>query len=169
MYYTIIIDYQKDFIDGALYNEDAIKIRDNVIRRVKEAFNNNNKIIFTRDTHSSNYLETNEGKNLPIVHCIKDTLGWNIDSKVLEACKNVHYKIIDKPTFGYKDWNLENPNNIYMLGVCTDICVISNALILKALYPEANVYVYRDAVAGLSKEKNEAALNVLESCQVKII
>jgi len=169
MDYTIVIDYQKDFIDGSLYNEDAIKIRGNVIKRILSDIRKNNKLIFTRDTHQENYLETNEGRNLPVKHCIENTDGWQIDEETLRMVGSYPYEVINKPTFGYKDWNLDNPTNIYMLGVCTDICVVSNALILKAKYPEANVYVYKDAVAGLTKEKSDAALNVLESCQVKVI
>lgn len=169
MDYTIVIDYQKDFIDGSLYNEDAIKIKENVIKRIKEGINNNNSLVFTRDTHNANYLDTYEGKKLPVIHCIKNTEGWQIDKEVYETVKSYPHQIIDKPTFGYKDWNLDNPQNIYMLGVCTDICVISNALILKSLYPNANIYVYRDAVAGLTREKSLEALSVLESCQVEII
>jgi nicotinamidase-related amidase len=168
MNYTIVIDYQKDFIDGALYNEEAIKIRPNVIKRIKEGIGCKNKLVFTRDTHNEDYLSTNEGRNLPVIHCIKGSTGHELDKEMMSSF-NYPHDIIDKPTFGYKDWNLDNPENIYMLGVCTDICVISNALILKAKYPEANIYVYRDAVAGLSIEKNNAALNVLESCQVKVI
>ena len=168
MDYTIVIDYQKDFIDGSLYNEEAIKIRNNVIKRIKEGIENKNKLIFTRDTHDKSYLSTNEGKNLPIKHCIKGTEGHEIDKTVLESF-NYPYTIIDKPTFGYKDWALADPKNIYIFGVCTVICVISNSLILKAYYPEANIYVYSDACAGLSCEKHKAALNVLESCQVKVL
>ena len=168
MNYTIVIDYQKDFIDGSLYNEEAIKIRKNLIKRIKEGISNNNALIFTRDTHDNNYLSTNEGKNLPIIHCIKGSVGHELDKEMMESF-NYPHTIIDKPTFGYKDWALENPQNIFMLGVCTDICVISNALILKSLYPNANIYVYKDAVAGLSEKKNLEALSVLESCQVKII
>lgn len=169
MDYTIVIDYQYDFTYGTLRNEETIKIKDNVIERIKEAYQNNNKVIFTRDTHETNYLNTNEGKNLPIVHCLKGTLGHDIDKDVLEFVKDKDYDVIDKPTFGYLGWDLKDAKNIYILGVCSDICVISNALILKAKYPESNVYVYKDAVAGLTKEKNEEALDVMSSCQVKII
>ncbi len=168
MDYTIVIDYQKDFIDGSLYNEGAIKIRENVIKRIKEAIENNHKLVFTKDTHFDNYLETNEGKNLPIKHCIKNTLGHEIDSKTLESF-NYPYEVIEKTTFGYLDWNLDNPTNIYMLGVCTDICVVSNALILKAKYPDANVYVYSDACAGLSDKLHLEALDVMKSCQIKVL
>ncbi len=169
MNYTIVIDYQYDFIYGSLRNEEAIKIKNNVIERISEGYNLGHKIIFTRDTHDTNYLDTAEGKKLPVEHCIKGTTGHEIDSDVLEFVKGKEYSVIDKPTFGYLDWNLENAENIYMLGVCTDICVISNALILKAKYPNANIYLYKDAVAGLSKESNDAAIKVLANCQVEII
>lgn len=169
MDYTIVIDYQYDFTYGSLRNEEAIKIKDNVIKRIKEGYDKNNHIIFTRDTHKENYLDTPEGKKLPIPHCILGTLGHELDKDVLNYIKDKEYTIIDKPTFGYLNWNLESPKNIYLLGVCTDICVISNALILKAKYPSANIYLYKDAVAGLTKESNEAALIVAKNCQVEII
>ncbi len=169
MNYTIVIDYQYDFIYGSLRNEEAIKIKNNVIERISEGYNLGHKIIFTRDTHDTNYLDTAEGKKLPVKHCIKGTIGHEIDSDVLEFVKGKEYNVIDKPTFGYLDWNLENADNIYILGVCTDICVISNALILKAKYPNANIYLYKDAVAGLNKESNDAAIKVLANCQVEII
>ena len=168
MNYTIVIDYQKDFIDGSLYNEGAIKIRENVIKRIKEAINNKHKLIFTKDTHFSNYLDTNEGKNLPVKHCIKGTSGHDIDKNVLDSFR-YPYEVVEKTTFGYLDWKLENPENIYLLGVCTDICVISNALILKAKYPEANIYVYSDASAGLSEKLHEEALDVMKSTQIKVL
>lgn len=169
MNYTIVIDYQYDFTYGSLRNEEAIKIKDNVIKRISEGYNMDNHIIFTRDTHTSDYLNTPEGKKLPIPHCIKNTLGHEIDKDVLEYVKDKEYSVIDKPTFGYLNWDLEDPQNIYLLGVCTDICVISNALILKAKYPNANIYLYKDAVAGLNNESNDAAILVLQNCQVEII
>ncbi len=169
MDYTIVIDYQYDFTYGSLRNEEAIKIKDNVIKRISEGYEKKHHIIFTRDTHNENYLETPEGKKLPISHCIKGTLGHEIDNDVLNFVKGKEYTIIDKPTFGYLDWNLVDAKNIYLLGVCTDICVISNALILKAKYPEANIYLYSDAVAGLTKESNDAAILVAQNCQVEII
>ncbi len=168
MNYTIVIDYQKDFIDGSLYNEGAIKIRDNVKKRINEAILNNNKLIFTKDTHYDNYLETNEGKNLPIKHCIKGTKGHDIDESIINDI-NYPYEVIEKNTFGYLDWKLENPENIYLLGVCTDICVISNALILKAKYPSSNVFVFSDACAGLDEKLHNEALDVMRSCQVKVL
>lgn len=169
MNYTIIIDYQKDFIDGSLYNKDAIDIRKNLISRLKSDINKKNKIIFTMDTHDANtYLNTNEGKHLPVIHCVKNTLGWQLDKEMIDSI-DTDYQIIEKNSFGFKDWKLENPLNIYLAGVCTDICVVSNALILKALYPEANIYVYSDACAGLTKEKHDAALETMRSCQIEVI
>ncbi|MCR5786476.1 MAG: cysteine hydrolase [Acholeplasmatales bacterium] len=169
MDYTIVIDYQKDFIDGVLYNASSISIRPNIIKRIKEDIKKGNKLIFTRDTHDdSTFMDSNEGKHLPIKHCIKNTEGWELDKEMMESF-NYPHQIIDKPTFGYKDWNLEEPENIYMMGVCTDICVISNAIILKALYPNTNVYVYSDSCAGLTQEKHNAALETMKSCQVEVI
>jgi nicotinamidase-related amidase len=181
MNYTIVIDYQKDFIDGALANTEAQNIRPNVIKHIKEAISKQHSIIFTKDTHDAYfYPYTNEGKHLPVPHCIRNTEGWEIDSETwtetIQAMLKAQHNcgvlppmdVIEKPTFGYKGWNLFNPENIYVFGVCTDICVVSNVLILKALYPTANVIVYSDACAGLTVEKHQHALDVMASCQVEV-
>ncbi len=163
----IVIDMQNDFITGSLKNEDAKKIVNGICEKIKSF---KGKIIATRDTHNLDYLQTNEGKNLPIVHCVKNTSGWEIESQILKELEKKDYKIIDKPTFGYLgEWNLENVKNIEICGTCTDICVISNALILKAKYPDANVSVIKNLCAGLTEQKHNEALSIMESCQVKII
>lgn len=134
-------------------------------------------IIFTRDTHYENYLQTSEGKKLPIKHCIKGSEGWNVISALVNHANQMdkvnHYAYVDKETFGYSDWKLIEGINGYdeieLVGTCTDICVVSNALILKALYPDTNIIVKASACAGLTKEKHEAALETMRSCQIDVI
>lgn len=170
----IIIDMQNDFISGSLANKDAEAIVEPMCEYIKNFKGN---IICTRDTHQANYLNTMEGKNLPIEHCIEDTAGHCIDDRILKALRGKDYIVIDKNTFGTLEWgnwistylydNLEKCD-IEICGTCTDICVISNALILKAMYHEHNISVLANLCAGLTKEKHEAALNVMSSCQIEI-
>ena len=162
----IVVDMQKDFIDGSLGTKEAQAIVGNVVDKVK---NFNGKVFFTRDTHHEYYLSTFEGKNLPVEHCIKDTAGWAVCDELKALSETA--TIVDKPTFGYTEWkNLipEQPDSIEVCGLCTDICVISNALILRAIYPEVPMYVDKNCCAGVTPEKHEAALNVMESCQIKV-
>ena len=167
----IVVDMQNDFIDGSLANPAAQKIIPEMVGFIKQF----NKVIFTRDTHEVNYLETAEGKSLPIKHCIRKTDGWNIRRELEDAAldsPNMKYiGYIDKPTFGYMDWklNLNYDDEIVMVGTCTDICVISNALILKAKYPENKITVVGHLCAGLTEEKHKAALNVMRSCQIEVL
>ncbi|MBQ5676334.1 MAG: cysteine hydrolase, partial [Lachnospiraceae bacterium] len=131
----IVVDMQKDFIDGALGTKEAVAIVENVKKKIAQYQQNGDEIIFTRDTHQSDYLSTNEGKNLPVEHCIKGTDGWKIQEG-LEVPGAIY---IDKPTFGYMNWKEYNLEEVEMVGLCTDICVVSNALIIKATYPEIQV------------------------------
>ena len=165
----VVIDMQNDFIDGALKNEEAIAIVDNVANMVKIARVVGIPVIFTRDTHYEDYMETVEGKHLPVPHCIKDTEGWQISSKieVLESDK-----IIDKPTFG----SLEladylatlDVDEIEIIGVCTDICVISNVMMAKAYITEVPLIVDAACCAGVTPEQHMTALNAMKPCQVII-
>ena len=137
----IVVDMQKDFVDGALRTSEAVAILDNVKAKIKEYIDNGDEVIFTRDTHHDNYMDTNEGKHLPVVHCIEGSDGWQIyDGLYVEGCK-----IIDKPSFGYTGWTDFNFEEVELIGLCTDICVVSNALILKALFPEKIRTRYRKA------------------------
>ncbi len=160
----IVVDMQKDFIDGSLGTKEAVAIVENVKKKIAEYVKNGDEIIFTRDTHQSNYLETNEGKNLPVEHCIEGTEGWMIQEG-LEVPNAIY---IDKPTFGYLGWGNYNFESIEMVGLCTDICVVSNALIIKAMYPEIEVSVDASCCAGVTVESHEAALTTMKMCQVKI-
>ena len=158
----IVVDMQKDFIDGALGTKEAVAIVENVKRKIREYYENGYQIIFTRDTHFDDYLQTNEGKHLPVMHCIKGTDGWQI-AEGLEVPGAIY---IDKPTFGYVNWNEFELGDVELIGLCTDICVVSNALIIKALFPENNVYVDASCCAGVTPETHNAALATMKMCQI---
>lgn len=160
----IVVDMQKDFIDGALGTKEAVAIVENVKKKIAQYQQNGDEIIFTRDTHQSDYLNTNEGKNLPVEHCIKGTDGWKIQEG-LEVPGAIY---IDKPTFGYMNWKEYNLEEVEMVGLCTDICVVSNALIIKATYPEIPVSVDASCCAGVTPESHNAALITMKMCQVKV-
>ena len=170
----IVIDMQNDFIDAALGTPEALAIVDNVKAKVMEyARDPQARIIFTRDTHHADYLETQEGRLLPVEHCIEGSEGWQIRSGLLPDPGFAHARIdiIDKPSFGYTGWAEEHLEkyDIEIVGLCTDICVVSNALILKALYPEVPISVDAACCAGVTPAKHEAALDTMESCQIKIV
>lgn len=160
----IVVDMQKDFVDGALGTSEAVAILDNVKAKIKEYIDSGDEVIFTRDTHHDNYMDTNEGKHLPVVHCIEGSDGWQIyDGLYVEGCK-----IIDKPSFGYTGWTDFNFEEVELIGLCTDICVVSNALILKALFPEIKVSVDSKCCAGVTVDSHEAALKTMGMCQVEV-
>ena len=171
----IVIDMQKDFIDGSLGTPEAVAILPKVRAKIAAYRNAGHEVIFTRDTHGPDYMETSEGKYLPVVHCVRGTAGWNIPEELdVPECEH-----IDKPSFGWTNWDAvvtdgaavpRKPfEEIEMVGVCTDICVVSNALILKAMYPEVPVTVDASCCAGVTPEKHEAALEVMRSCQINVI
>ena len=163
----IVIDMQNDFISGALKNPDAEAIVDKIAKAVAEF---DGDIIATRDTHAEDYLTTSEGKYLPVPHCIQGTQGWEIASSIAKALAAKNAKIIDKPTFGYLAWDgLSGYDEAILTGTCTDICVVSNALVLKAKYPDLRLKVNAALCAGTSKENHEAALKVMACCQTEII
>jgi nicotinamidase-related amidase len=160
----IVIDMQNDFIDGSLGTKEAVAIVENVKKKIAEYSEAGDEIIFTRDTHQKNYLETNEGKHLPVEHCIEGTQGWQI-AEGLEVPGAIY---INKPSFGYMDWEKYNLEEVELVGLCTDICVVSNALIIKATYPEINVSVDADCCAGVTPESHQAALTTMKMCQVNV-
>ena len=169
----IVVDMQKDFVDGALGSKEAVAIVGNVVNKI-ETFDGD--VIVTYDTHPENYMETQEGKNLPVPHCIKGTDGWKLDSKVQAALDKREYKAIEKPTFGsvelpeYIKANY-NPDEIEieLIGLCTDICVVSNALMMKANFLETKVSVDASCCAGVTPESHNAALTTMKMCQVNVI
>ena len=162
----IVVDMQKDFVTGALASAEAQAILPEVKAKISEYDRAGKEIIFTRDTH---------GKHLPIPHCIKGTDGWQICAELTDGIAS-EYKTVDKPTFGFLGWKDVIASeaadgsdlDIEMIGVCTDICVVSNALILKALYPEATVRVDAGCCAGVTPEAHAAALVTMRACQVDV-
>ena len=167
----IVVDMQNDFIDGALGTKEAQAIVPAVIAKIREY--KGETVFATRDTHYENYLETAEGEHLPIEHCIKHTEGWKIQTEVEKALNEVGAEVIDKPTFGStvlakKVFELAKTNylEIEMIGLCTDICVVSNALLLKANLPEAVIKVDPKCCAGVTPESHEAALLTMKMCQI---
>ena len=180
----IVVDMQNDFIDGALGTLEAREIVPNIKKKIEEYKDLGYDIIFTRDTHQENYLETTEGKNLPVKHCVKNTDGWKI-SEELNTVIATH--IIDKPTFGFVDWvtylsefNVieglyDNetqeimPEKIEIVGVCSGICVASNALILKSLYPDTEITVDASCCACVTPDSHKAALLTMKMCQINVV
>lgn len=169
---VIVVDMQNDFIDMALGTKEAQEIVDPMIEYFKY-LDYSPVIIATRDTHQTDYLYSNEGKHLPVLHCIEGSIGWQINSK-LE--KNIKFdKFINKPNFGISAENWKeilaeyNVEEITLMGLCTDICVISNALALKTAYPEIPVKVVKNLCAGVTKETHEAALKTMQMCQVDLV
>ncbi len=161
----IVVDMQKDFIDGSLGTKEAVAIVNNVKKKIKEYQDRGDEIIFTRDTHQTDYLNTNEGKHLPVEHCIEGTDGWQIEAG-LEVPGAIY---INKPTFGYLNWEEYNLEEVELVGLCTDICVVSNALIIKAMYPEIKVSVDASCCAGVTPESHAAALTTMRMCQIEVI
>lgn len=160
----IVVDMQNDFIDGALGTKEAVAIVPAVKKKIAEYASRGDEIIYTRDTHGENYLTTSEGKNLPVVHCVRNTAGWQIaDGLYVDGSE-----IIDKPSFGYTGWSGRSFEEIEIIGLCTDICVVSNALILKALYPEIPISADASCCAGVSPETHKAAIDTMRCCQIII-
>lgn len=168
----VVVDIQNDFVDGALGSAEAAAIVDKVVNKIKDF---DGEIIVTYDTHSDNYMDTREGRYLPVPHCIKGTEGWQLNENVQEALNSREYTKIYKPTFGATalvekfDGCDQYQTDVTLIGLCTDICVVSNAMLLKAFYPEMNINVDADCCAGVTPESHEAALATMKSCQINII
>lgn len=161
----IVVDMQNDFIDMALGTKEAVAIVPKVREKIAQYRKNGDEIIFTRDTHTEDYLNTPEGKKLPVPHCIRCTKGWQIAQGLyVEGCK-----IIDKPNFGWPHWENEKLEEVELVGLCTDICVVSNALIIKATFPDASVTVDSSCCAGVTPESHRAALQTMQMCQIDIV
>ena len=171
--FLIVVDMQRDFVDGALGSPEAAAIVPNVVRKI-EGFDG--EIVVTFDTHHENYMDTAEGKKLPVPHCIQGTPGWALDSAVAAALENRGYTAVEKPTFGstalagilrqmagQEDFSME------LVGLCTDICVVSNALLLKAHFPEKQIRVDASCCAGVTPKSHEAAIATMASCQIDIL
>ena len=168
----IVVDMQNDFIDGALGSKEAAAIVPKVIEKIK---NFDGKVLATQDTHGKNYLDTQEGKNLPVVHCVKGTPGWEIHPEIAELIKDEPF---EKDAFGSRslakvlrsyDQKEEKFESITLVGVCTDICVISNAMLIKAFLPEVEIIVDSSCCAGVTPESHTRALEAMQVCQIKVV
>ncbi len=169
----VVVDMQKDFVDGSLGSSEAVAMKPAAIEKIK---NFDGEIIVTRDTHFEDYMDSSEGKRLPVVHCIKNTEGWEIDKDVNVALGGKNVTFLDKFSFGSPalpgvisglvgrdDFTIE------FIGLCTDICVVSNVLITKAAFPEKEITVDSSCCAGVTPFKHEAALETMRSCQINVI
>ncbi|WP_461812177.1 cysteine hydrolase family protein [Faecalimonas sp.] len=167
----VVVDMQNDFIDGTLGTEEAVKIVPKVIERIKTF---DGKIWATRDTHEENYLETQEGRKLPIKHCIRNTEGWKINREIQELLLEAP---IDKGTFGSRELIVvlqkyaqeEKLDSITLVGLCTDICVISNAILLKTYFPETAIIVDASCCAGVTPQSHQQALETMKMCQIEVV
>lgn len=167
----VVVDMQKDFVNGALGTKEAVAIVPAVVDKIREYEKEN--IFVTRDTHQKDYLTTQEGRKLPVEHCIEGTPGWELDPTVAEAVQGA--AIVNKPTFGstelmniIREISEKDEISIELIGLCTDICVVSNALLLKAAVPEVGISVDASCCAGVTPEKHEAALETMRSCQIQV-
>ena len=171
--FLVVVDIQKDFVDGALGTKEAVGIIEKASDRIREF---DGEIFVTFDTHFEDYMNTAEGKKLPVPHCIKGTDGFKLNEKIADALKGKKYTAVEKLTFG----STELPNlikqaagnedfTVELIGLCTDICVVSNALILKANFPEKEIIVNAECCAGVTPETHNAALDTMNCCQITII
>ncbi len=168
----VVVDMQKDFVDGALGTSEAVAIVDKVVEKIRTF---DGDIIVTYDTHSESYMSTREGKMLPVPHCIKGTDGWELDTKIQAELSKRPYKALEKPTFGsvalpeYLKTNYDTSDiSVELIGLCTDICVVSNALLVKANFPEIEVSVDSACCAGVTVESHNAALTTMKMCQINV-
>lgn len=173
MKYLIVVDMQKDFITGSLGTKEAQAILAGVVEKVRTY---EGKVIFTRDTHGADYLDTQEGKKLPVKHCIVNEEGWHLADELIDLQEKTGWKVYDKPTFGSvelaselkKESEQTAIEEIELCGLCTDICVISNALLIKAFLPEVPIAVDAKCCAGVTPESHQNALEAMKMCQVEI-
>lgn len=171
--FLVVVDMQKDFVDGALGSDAACAIVPSAVKKISDF---DGEIFVTLDTHFENYMDTAEGRKLPVPHCIKGSDGWQLNTDIDEALEGKKYTLVEKVTFGSVDLPLligkasagENMS-IELIGLCTDICVVSNALLLKANFPEAVIAVDEKCCAGVTPDKHNAAIETMRSCQIEIL
>ena len=172
--YLFVIDYQNDFVDGALGFPGAEKLDEKIAQKVRTY--GKGRVLFTRDTHFENYLQTREGKKLPVVHCVKGTKGWECYGETAKALEEVEAKAIDKLVFGMDVTDPataavlpESADEIELVGLVSNICVVSNAVVLQSKYPEATIVVDAACTDSFDKALHEKVLDVLEGFQVKVV
>lgn len=173
----VVVDMQNDFVDGALGTKEAVEILSKVVEKIK---NFDGQILYTRDTHEENYMDTQEGSYLPVPHCVRGTKGWQLNPQI-EALRSGDP--VDKPTFGsvelgellkeqeekLKSEGKGGIESVALIGLCTDICVISNALLIKAFLPETPIFVDAACCAGVTPESHKNALEAMKVCQIQVI
>ncbi len=171
--FLIVVDMQKDFVDGALGSAEAQAIVPAVVEKIRSFAG---EIIVTYDTHEEDYMDTREGRFLPVPHCIRDTEGWQLNAAVAEALSDRAYTVVEKPTFGavtlpevVEQLAGGEAFTVELIGLCTDICVVSNAMLLKAAFPETDMTVDAACCAGVSPESHQAALTTMACCQISVI
>lgn len=169
----VVVDMQKDFVDGALGTAEAVAIVENAAKKIREF---DGEIFVTYDTHFENYLHTAEGAKLPVPHCIKGTAGWELHPAISESLADKNYTAVEKITFGstelpklVKEAVGDEEFDVTLIGLCTDICVVSNALILKANFPEKEIHVDAACCAGVTVDTHNAALTTMKMCQINVI
>ena len=174
MNYLVIVDVQNDFVTGSLGTKEAEEMLPTLLKKVE---NFDGTILLTKDSHTEQYLMTQEGKNLPVSHCVIGTNGWELPTELEEALREKEVKVYQKPGFGsfdlvedLKKWYEEGKvESVELVGICTDICVVSNALLIKSALTELPILVDASCCAGVTKEKHLKALDVMESCQIKVV
>ena len=171
--FLVVVDIQNDFVDGPLGTVEAQGIIDNAANIINSF---DGEIFVTFDTHFENYMDTFEGKKLPVPHCIKGTAGWELNPKIAAVLEKKSYTAVEKLTFGsvklpklIKEKAGDSDFSVELLGLCTDICVVSNALILKANFPEKQIKVHSFACAGVTPDSHTAALTTMKMCQIEIV
>lgn len=175
MKFLVVVDMQNDFVDGVLGTEEAKALQENIAKMMREW---DGGVLCTQDTHTEEYMDTLEGKYLPVKHCVKDTEGWQLCPAIEEAANEVNAIRVMKPSFG----SVELPQmigmmcgfggvaeEVHLVGVCTDICVISNAMMLKAFLRETPVFVHTDLCAGTTPENHKTAIEAMKPCQIEIV
>ena len=171
--FMIAVDMQKDFVDGALGTPEAVSIVPRVVEKIQSF---PGELFVTLDTHEADYLQTAEGKKLPIPHCIRNTAGWQLDQSVAASLSGKRYTVVEKPTFGstrlpalLAEAAHGEAFSLELIGLCTDICVVSNALLLKAHFPEVPMSVDASCCAGVSPQTHKAALATMQCCQIDVV
>ena len=172
-HFLIVVDIQNDFVNGALGTDEAVGIIDAAAQKIK---NFNGEIFVTYDTHFEDYLNTAEGKKLPVEHCIKGSDGWQLNDKIQKALEGKNYTAVEKLTFGstelpslIKESAGEDDFDVTLIGLCTDICVVSNALILKANFYDKKIIVDKNCCAGVTVDSHNAALTTMQMCQIEVV
>ena len=168
----IVVDMQNDFVDGVLGSKEAVAIIDRAVEVIE---NFDGKVFYTLDTHGEDYLQTEEGRHLPVVHCVRESKGWELNPQIQKALEKRHAKGIEKPTFGSEKLmtliqkEISDIESITLIGICTDICVISNAMLVKAHFVNVPVSVVASACAGVTPASHDNALSAMKMCHIEVV